>query len=240
MQIFAGNFKMNKTQEETIEYFSSFLDFEPKCRVLIAVPFTSLAAAQKCPEWMEIGAQNVHFATSGAYTGEISTTMLKEAGAKFSLVGHSERRQYFGETDHTANLRAKAALNDGLGVIFCIGENLLARQKGNVKRVLRRQLVKGLEGIESAKNLIVAYEPVWAIGTGEAANDSQIEEVHVYVKKVLHKMFGCDIPVLYGGSVNEQNVARICKLEGVDGALVGGASLSPQRMKELIARGTKN
>lgn len=240
MHIFAANFKMNKTQEETREYFSSFFGSAPKCKVMIAVPYTSLAAAKKHPKWMQIGAQNVHFASSGAYTGEISTDMLKEAGASFTLVAHSERRQYFGETDQTAALRAKAALSAGLEVIFCVGENLAAREAGRTKRVLHRQLTCGLKDITNVENLVVAYEPVWAIGTGKAASDAEIEDAHMYIKKTLYKMFKKDIPVLYGGSVNEENVYRICKIDGVDGALVGGASLRPERMKELITRGTKD
>lgn len=240
MHIFAGNFKMNKNQKETKEYFSSFFEEKPKCRVMIAVPYTSIEAAKGHPDWMEIGAQNVHYASAGAYTGEISTQMLQEAGATFTLVGHSERRQYFGETDQTAALRAEAAIDAGMDVIFCVGENLAAREKGSTKRVLSRQLAVGLSGVLQPSKLVVAYEPVWAIGTGKAANDEQIKEAHLHIKKFLKKRFGMDIPVLYGGSVNEENVERICKIDGVDGALVGGACLKPERMKELIKRGTKN
>ena len=238
MQIFAGNFKMNKTQEQTKEYFRSFVGFKTNCKVMIAVPYTSLGAAKFSPKWLNVGAQNVHYANSGAYTGEISTEMLKEFGVSFVIVGHSERRQYYNETDQTAALRAKAAIDSGLEVIFCIGENLKAHENGYMKRILRRQIINGLKFLDPQK-LIVAYEPIWAIGTGKAANDNEILQAHKYIKFVLKKLFNKEIPVLYGGSVTEENVNRICKLEGVNGVLVGGASLSSNKMKEIILRGTK-
>ena len=239
MKIFAANFKMNKTQAETKEYLADFDKKFENARVMVAVPFTSLCATKNTKKWIEIGAQNVHFMSNGAYTGEVSAEMLKEAGATFCIVGHSERRKYFGETDKTAAMRAKAAIDAGLTVIFCVGEDLAVREKGSFKRKLTTQLKKGLETIDNANNLIVAYEPVWAIGTGKVANEQIIAETHAHIRKFLNKRFSTFVPILYGGSVSEKNVRTICKTKNVDGVLVGGASLDSKRMKELILNGSK-
>jgi len=239
MKIFAANFKMNKGQKETAEYLA---DFNPKCndaRVMVAVPFTSLSATKNAKKQVEIGAQNVHFAPSGAYTGEISAEMLVEAGATFCIVAHSERRKYFGETDETAAKRAKAAIDAGLDVIFCIGEDLAVREKGTFKRKLTTQLKNGLKPIDDSTHLIVAYEPVWAIGTGKVADVDTIAETHAHIRKFLNKKYNKFVPILYGGSVSEKNVAGICATKNVDGVLVGGASLDSARMKELILNGNK-
>ena len=239
MKIFAANFKMNKGQAETEKYLSDFKTQFKNARFMVAVPFTSLCATKNAKKWIEIGAQNVHFAPSGAYTGEVSAEMVKEAGASFCIVAHSERRKYFGETDATAAKRAKAAIDAGLDVIFCIGEDLETREKGAFKRKLTTQLRKGLELIEKPEHLIVAYEPVWAIGTGRVADEQTIAETHAHIRKFLNKKYGTFVPILYGGSVSEKNVRGICGTKNVDGVLVGGASLDSNRMKELIENGNK-
>ena len=238
MKIFAANFKMNKTQKETKEYFDKFNAKSKGNRIMIAVPFTSLCMAKPKSKCVEIGAQNVHFAPSGAYTGEVSCDMIKEAGATFCIVAHSERRKYFGETDESAAKRAKAAIDAGLDVIFCIGEDLATREKNTYKRKLTMQLAKGLDLIENPEHLIVAYEPVWAIGTGKVADEETIAKTHAHIRKFLNKRFGKYVPILYGGSVSEKNVKNICSLKNVDGVLVGGASLDPNRMGELIKNGS--
>lgn len=237
MKIFAANFKMNKTKEETKEYFATFNAKSKDCRIMFALPYTSLCAAEKHAKGIEIGAQNVHFAASGAYTGEISANMLKESGATFSIIAHSERRKYFGETDASAAARAEAAVDAGLDIIFCIGETLEAREKGVTNNVLSYQIYAGLGGVKNLDKVIVAYEPVWAIGTGKSASAEDIEKAHAHIKKYIHKRFGRDLPVLYGGSVNEKNAKEICHIPNVDGVLVGGASLDPVKMEGIIANG---
>ena len=237
MKIFAANFKMNKTQEETKEYFEKFDANQKDCRMMFALPFTSLVAAKKHPKNVEIGVQNVHFAANGAYTGEISVAMAKEAGATFSIIAHSERRKYFGETDATAAKRAEAAVDAELDVIFCIGETLAAREKGVTNNVLSYQLYAGLGGVKNLDRVIVAYEPIWAIGTGRSATAEEIAAAHAHIKKYLRKRFGRELPVLYGGSVNDKNAGEICYLPNVDGVLVGGASLDVEKMKGIIVNG---
>ena len=239
MKIFAANFKMNKCQKETADYLAGFDPKKGDARIMVAVPFTSLCATKNAKKYVEIGAQNVHFAANGAYTGEISAEMIKETGATFCIVAHSERRKYFGETDETAAKRAKAAIDAGLDVIFCVGEDLFVREKGAYKRKLTTQLRKGLDLIDDPSHLIVAYEPVWAIGTGKVADTETIAETHAHIRRFLNKRYGKFVPILYGGSVSEKNVGYICKTKNVDGVLVGGASLDPNRMKELIFNGNK-
>lgn len=238
--IFAANFKMNKTQKEILEYFSNFNFDGVNSNIMFALPYTSLSLIKKLPQNNILyGSQNVHFAKKGAFTGEISIEMIKELGADFSLIAHSERRQFFGETDESAALRAQAALDSGLKVIFCVGENHRQRRANRTKFVLKRQLIKGLKNINNSQNLIVAYEPVWAIGTGKSATATEIQSTHAFIKGVLFSMFKTDIPVLYGGSVNIKNINDICNIKNVDGVLVGGASLSPDTMRELIISGSK-
>ena len=221
------------------KYIGSFTSLPKKANIGDLCEMSGAYYVYNNNKWIEIGAQNVHFENSGAYTGEISAEMLKEAGASFCIVGHSERRKYFGETDETAARRAKAAIDAGLKVIFCIGEDLKTRENGLYKRKLTMQLNKGLKNIESANNLIIAYEPVWAIGTGKVASRQIIAETHAHIRKILNKKFRSFVPILYGGSVSENNVKEICQTKNVDGVLVGGASLNATRMKELILNGSK-
>jgi triosephosphate isomerase len=214
----AGNWKMYKSPAETAEFCLGLRDEElGGVDVVVCPPFVSLAVAVQLLAGTEIAlaAQNVHWDREGAFTGEISASMLLELGVYGTIVGHSERRQYFGETDETAAKRARAALDAGLFVIACVGETDQERERGETEDILRRQL----SVLEPDDNLVVAYEPVWAIGTGKTATPELAQEAHAFVKTLL------DVPVLYGGSVKPDNAADLLAQPDVDGALVGGASL---------------
>ena len=212
--LIAGNWKMFKTQAETRAFCAAF---SPPAGVeaVICPPYTSLAAA--VASGLTVFAQNVHWADDGPFTGEISIAMLKELGVSGSIVGHSERRQYFGETDEDTARRAAAALAVGLRVIACVGELEAEREAGETEAVLRRQV----SALAPHPGLIVAYEPVWAIGTGKTATPEIAQKAHAFIKSIL------DAPVLYGGSVKPENAAELLAQPDVDGALVGGASLAP-------------
>ena len=213
--LIAGNWKMFKTQAETRAFCA---EFQPPdgVDVVICPPYTSLAAAVE--SGLTVFAQNVHWADDGAFTGEISIAMLKELGVAGAIVGHSERRQYFGETDETTARRADAALAAGLRVIACVGELEAEREAGETQAVLRRQI----SALSPHPDLVVAYEPVWAIGTGKTATPEIAQEAHAFIKSLL------DAPVLYGGSVKPDNAGAILKIANVNGALVGGASLKAE------------
>jgi triosephosphate isomerase (TIM) len=218
--LIAGNWKMHKTASETAEFCRELrdaLDGVEGVDIAVCPPFTGLAPAVQALADTEIAvaAQNVHWEREGPYTGEVSPPMLVEQGVYGAIVGHSERRQHFGETDETVGRRAVAALDAGLWVIACIGELEEERERGDTEDVLRRQLV----ALESHDDLVIAYEPVWAIGTGKTATPEQAQEAHAFIKAIL------DVPVLYGGSVNPGNAAELLAQPDVDGALVGGASL---------------
>jgi triosephosphate isomerase len=206
---------MYKGPGETREFLASF---EPPAGVdvVICPPFVSLAAAVE--SGLTIYAQNVHWADEGAYTGEVSASMLVELGVAGAIVGHSERRQYFGETDETVARRVSAALEHGLGVIACVGESIEERESGQTELVLRVQVEAIADAVGVHEGLVIAYEPVWAIGTGLTATPEQAREAHAFIKTIL------DVPVLYGGSVKPERAALLAE-PGVDGALVGGASL---------------
>ncbi len=212
--LIAANWKMFKGPAETLAFFDAF-EAPDGVDVVICPPFVSLEAAVG-EEW-PIYAQNVHWAAEGAFTGEISAPMLVELGVRGSLVGHSERRQLFGETDETVRQRCEAALEAGLGVIACVGETEAEREAGETEAVLRRQVA----AIPRHESLVIAYEPVWAIGTGKTATPELAQEAHALIKS-LH-----DTRVLYGGSVKPENAAELLAQPDVDGALVGGASLDP-------------
>ena len=203
---------MFKTQAETREFLSAF-DPPAAVDVVICPPFTALAAALE--SGVTVFAQNVHWADEGAFTGEISAPMLRELGVTGAIVGHSERRQYFGETDETVARRAEHALGAGLRVIACVGESEDERDRGETEDVLRRQV----SVLSRHENLVIAYEPVWAIGTGKTATPEQAQEAHVLIRSLI------DVPVLYGGSVKPDNAGELLAQPDVDGALVGGASL---------------
>jgi triosephosphate isomerase len=216
--LIAGNWKMYKGPREATEFCLGLRDEDlGGADVVVCPPFVSLAACVQILAGTEIAvaAQNVHWESEGAYTGEVSAGMLRELGVYGTIVGHSERRQYFGETDATVASRAQAALAAGLFVIACVGETEAERDAGRTEEVLRRQL----SVLEPDDNLVIAYEPVWAIGTGKSATPQIAEEAHAFVKSML------DLPVLYGGSVKPDNAAELLGRPSVDGALVGGASL---------------
>jgi len=214
--LLAANWKMYKGPGETREFLAAF---EPPegVDVVICPPFGSLGAA--VASGRTIYAQNVHWAAEGAYTGESSAPILLELGVEGAIVGHSERRQYFGETDESVARRAVAAIEHGLGVIACVGESREERESGQTELVLRLQVESIRDAVGARDGLVIAYEPVWAIGTGLTATPEQVREAHELIKGLL------DVPVLYGGSVKPENAAELLGQPGVDGALVGGASL---------------
>ena len=210
--LIAANWKMFKTPSETAEFCRAFSGPEG-VDVVVCPPYTSLREAVE--SGLTVYAQNVHWASEGAYTGEISAEMLRDLGVEGSIVGHSERRQHFGETDETAWSRAEHALGAGLGVIYCVGELDEEREAGHTEEVLRRQL----SVLQPRERLVIAYEPVWAIGTGKTAAPEQAQDAHAFIKSII------DVPVLYGGSVKPENAGVLLAQPDVDGALVGGASL---------------
>jgi triosephosphate isomerase (TIM) len=216
--LIAGNWKMFKGPGETLAFFQGF-DPPDGVDVVLCPPFVSLAAAVETGH--AIYAQNVHWEPHGAYTGEVSAQMLLELGVRGALVGHSERRQLFGESDEAVARRARTALEAGLGVIACVGETLEQRESGDTELVLKIQVEAIAFAAGEHEGLVLAYEPVWAIGTGRTATPDQVEEAHGFVKSML------DRPVLYGGSVKPENAADLLSQPSVDGALVGGASLEP-------------
>jgi triosephosphate isomerase len=217
--LIAGNWKMFKGPREAGEFCRALRDaaLPEDVDIVVAPPYVSLAAAVQALAGTEIGvfAQNCHWESEGAFTGEVSAPMLRELGAYGTLIGHSERRQYFGETDETVARRCNAALEGGLNVIACVGETLAEREAGQTDEVLRRQV--GV--LEADDNLVIAYEPIWAIGTGKTATPEMAQQAHETIKSLL------DLPVLYGGSVKPENAAELLSQSAVDGALVGGASL---------------
>jgi triosephosphate isomerase len=214
--LIAGNWKMFKGPAEAAEFCSRF-DPSPGVDVVLCPPYASLREAVAAG--FTVYAQNVHWASEGAFTGEVSPPMLLELGAAGSIVGHSERRQYFGETDETVARRAYAALEAGLDVIACVGESEEERESGQTEFVVRLQVEALADAVGAGDGLVIAYEPVWAIGTGKTATAEQAEEAHAFIKTLL------DVPVLYGGSVKPDNAEELLNRPDVDGALVGGASL---------------
>jgi len=224
-KIIAANWKMNKTNKEAKKFFK---EFNPKTKndIMFFVPFTMLSTVKK--EGYMTGAQNFYHAKNGAFTGEISLEMIAETGACSVLVGHSERRTLFRETDEMCNLKIKAALERGYCVVYCIGETLAEREGNKTEAVLKKQIQKGLKDVTVHNHLIIAYEPVWAIGTGLTATVEQIRDTHAYIKTLV------DVPLLYGGSANEKNCKEIFSIPNVDGALVGGASLDPVKFSQMV------
>ena len=229
----AGNWKMNMTEEsgkKLIEELKPLVK-DANCTVALCVPAILIPEMTKAAAGsnISIGAENVHFAASGAYTGEISAAMLKDYGVKFVIIGHSERRQYFGETDETVNKRTLTALENGLTPIVCVGETLSQRENGETEKVLDTQLETGLKGVEDATKLVIAYEPVWAIGTGKTATDEQAQETIAYIRKKIGQLFcpKCAEKVIiqYGGSMNAANCKGLMAQPDIDGGLIGGASL---------------
>ena len=239
-----GNWKMYKTAREATDFIEHLLPKIEGCEenIYLALPFTSIAAAaafaKKTP--VVIGAQNMNDAKEGAFTGEIAGLMLKEAGAHFVLLGHSERRQFFGETDELIHRKVIRALRDDIQPILCVGESALQRNSGEMEQVLSQQISSALQNIpkEEVSKLILAYEPIWAIGTGISATEEMIEEAHLFCRSVLADLFGKKISnaisIVYGGSVNPENAAQIIKQKNVDGVLVGGSSLDVRMFSQII------
>lgn len=224
-----ANWKMNNDFSD-IPVYVKYLrkNAKNKNNLVVCVPSVMIQsfAEESKKTSIETGAQNCYCAEKGAYTGEISPQMVKKAGATYVIIGHSERRQLFGETNELLNHKVSTALAAGLKVIFCVGETL--DEKSKYKSVLKKQLLEGLTAINDLSNVIVAYEPVWAIGTGKVATTADIEKVHLYIKDTVKENMGIDIPVLYGGSVKPLNSTEILAMECVDGVLIGGASLKAE------------
>ena len=229
----AGNWKMNMTAasgKKLIEELKPLVK-NANCDVALCVPAILIPEMVKAAKGsnIKIGAENIHWAPSGAFTGEISAEMLKEYGVEYAIIGHSERRQYFGETDETVNKRLHAALNAGITPIVCVGETLSEREAGITNEVLDRQLSVGLAGVEDIKKIVIAYEPVWAIGTGKTATDEQAQETIAHIRKKIGELFcpNCAQKVIiqYGGSMNAKNCKGLMAQPDIDGGLIGGASL---------------
>ncbi|MBR6645297.1 MAG: triose-phosphate isomerase [Clostridia bacterium] len=234
--VIAGNWKMNMTPSKTTEFIKALapeVAAYNKADIVLCVPFVNIPAAVEAANGtnIAIGAENVHFEPKGAYTGEISAEMLVECGVKYAIVGHSERRQYFGETDETVNLRAKAAIASGLTAIICVGETLEMRESGITAEIVAIQTKKALAGIskEDLAKVIIAYEPVWAIGTGKVATTEQANEVCAIIRDVVAGLYdkasADELTIQYGGSMNAANAADLLAMSDVDGGLIGGASL---------------
>lgn len=233
--IIAGNWKMNMAPAEAKTLVNELIPLvkDAACEVVVCPPYVDLALAAELTQGtnIRVGAQNIHWAEKGAFTGEISAAMLKEAGAQYAIIGHSERRQYFGETDETVNSRAKAALAAGIIPIICVGESLEQREAGETDALVSGQVQAGLAGItaEQAAGLVIAYEPIWAIGTGKTATDEQANETIGVIRKTLAGMYGQavadQVRIQYGGSMNPKNVKGLMAQSEIDGGLIGGASL---------------
>ena len=240
----AGNWKMYKTSAEAAAFAEAFKELyhDTDVKAAICAPFTQLETLVKAFEGtgIGVGAQNVHFEKEGAYTGEISAAMLQEIGVDYCIVGHSERRQYFGETDETVNRKLKTLFEAGVTPILCVGEVLEEREDGREQEVVRSQVKKAFEGIEGsdAEKVVIAYEPVWAIGTGRTASPQQANEMCACIRMVLEELYDDEISdrivIQYGGSVKPENATDIMSMEEIDGALVGGASLDASKFSEII------
>ena len=237
----AANWKMNKVTSETREFIEQFYPEVKEVSdvdIVLAPPFTSLAHAAEMMKHTNImlGAQDVFYEEKGAYTGEISPSMLTDVGCKFVIIGHSERRQYFNETDEIVNRKIKAAQKAGLGVIFCIGESLVEREEQKTFDILAREIKAGLDGA-AIEGIVIAYEPIWAIGTGRTATPEQAQEVHAFIRENLRKKYSNksdDIRIIYGGSVTPENIDSLMACADVDGALVGGASLKVESFVRIV------
>lgn len=235
--IVAGNWKMHKNTNEGIDFASSVQNKLLKVgnvTVIYAPPFTGLFQLKVSPPYHK-SAQNCHWEEKGAFTGETSVSMIKACGAEYVIVGHSERRQYFGETDELVNKKISAIISSDLDPIFCIGETLNQRESGETASVLKKQICDGLNNIESLSSIIIAYEPVWAIGTGLTADAEQIEKAHSHIVNVVSELYKkINVRVLYGGSVNSNNADQLIKIPKVDGFLIGGASLDVESFSSII------
>ena len=240
----AANWKMNKTTSESREFIERFFS-EVKAvsdvDIVLAPPFTSLTEASEVLKSLRnthimLAAQDVFYEERGAYTGEVSPLMLTDIGCRYVIIGHSERRQYFNETDEIVNRKIRTAQKGGLGVIFCIGESLTEREEGKTFDILEREMNKGLEGAD-IENIVIAYEPIWAIGTGKTATPEQAQDAHAFIREKLRLKYSNkfdDIRIIYGGSVTPENVDSLMACADVDGALVGGASLKAESFIRIV------
>ncbi len=242
--IVAGNWKMHNTISESIALAQAIKEGAVGLKngeVVVAPPFTALYSVGEAIKGSSVmlASQNMYCEDKGAFTGEISPLMLKDVGCTYAILGHSERRKYFSESDETVNLKVKKALTSGLQAIVCVGETDEEREQGITQSVVLRQVRGALSGIEKMNDVVIAYEPVWAIGTGKVATSAQAEEVHAFIRSLLKEMHGSaanDVRILYGGSVTQDNIAELIAMEDIDGALVGGASLKPDGFLGIISR----
>ena len=242
--IIAGNWKMNKTAKEAVELINELkpLVAKSKPEVVVCVPYTDLWAVKEAiaGSKIKLGAENVSWADNGAYTGEISTEMLNEIGVEYVIIGHSERRQYFGETDETVNKRMLQALKCGLKPIVCVGETLTEREKNKTKRVLRKQVLEGFKDVtcEQFENIVIAYEPVWAIGTGKTATAEDANKTIGFIRSLIKKTFGAEVAkslrIQYGGSMKPSNAKELMAMRNIDGGLIGGASLKAEDFSKIV------
>ncbi len=233
--IIAGNWKMNKLPSETYDFVKEVVETTKNstCEVVCCTPYVCLAEAVRAAKdtHVKIGAENLHFEDKGAFTGEVSADMLKDLGVEYVIIGHSERREYFNETDETVNKKIKKALEKGLIPILCVGESLEQREAGITMDVISIQIKKAFMGIEAedAKKVVIAYEPIWAIGTGKTATADQAEEVCGEIRKLIGELYcpkcALEYTIQYGGSMNAKNAAELLAKENIDGGLIGGASL---------------
>ena len=248
--IIAGNWKLNKTSREAMilveELKREVVDVQG-VDIVVCPPFTALESVSEALTETNIatGAQNLYWADSGAFTGEVSAPMLKDFGVQYVIIGHSERRQYFGETNETVNKRLRAALNHALTPIVCVGENLAERESNKTFDVIKNHCEGSLSGLtaEEVAKIVLAYEPVWAIGTGKTATPQQAQEVHAFIRQLLGKMFGAEaaqrVRIQYGGSVTPENIASLIVQPDIDGALVGGASLKAASFAAIVKSAKK-
>ena len=240
-KVIAGNWKMNMLPNEAIDFVNNLAPLvkNSENEVIICVPFTdlfyTLLTVQETN--IHVGAQNVHWEEKGAYTGEVSAEMLKSINVEYVIIGHSERRQYFNETDETVNLKIKSALKHGLKPIICVGETLEQKEEGKTLEVITSQISKALQDLtlDDISNIIVAYEPIWAIGTGKTASSEDANESIKAIRNQIEKEFGTnDVTILYGGSVNAENAKELFTMSDIDGGLVGGASLNAEKFSKIV------
>lgn len=243
--VIAGNWKMNKKVNEAIDLVSSLkplVEGINQITIIVCPPFTSLYSVSQIIKGtnIELGGQNCYLKESGAYTGEIAPQMLQDVGCNWTILGHSERRQYFNENDSLLNQKLKYVISTGLKVMFCIGETLDEREENRMESVLRRQIIEGLRDLtpEQLKNVVIAYEPVWAIGTGKTATKEQAQEAHAFIRSLIERQFGKaaaeNLPIQYGGSVKPENAKELISQPDVNGFLVGGASLIAENFSQII------
>ena len=243
--IIAGNWKMNKNATETKKFAEELKAILPRakwCDVVVCVPFVNIPAALKAFKDMRVavGAENLYYEPNGAYTGEVSADMLRDLGVKYVIIGHSERRQYFCETDVTVNKKVHAALDAGLHPIICVGESLEQREMGVTMELIALQVKSALAGVaaEKVRRCVIAYEPIWAIGTGRTATAEQAAEVCTAIRAIIRNLYGArvarSVTIQYGGSMNPKNAAELLAQPDVDGGLIGGASLKPDQFVDII------